>query len=96
MDSLDNLPIDKTKRISEEEADVLRKYNKPRSNESSKSMLGELKVILLATVLFLLMSTEFFDKRVNFLPYTDSIYVKIGMKGLIYAMVLFSLIVITS
>jgi len=98
MDSLENLPIDRSRNTSEEEMVTLKKYSKPKSKSSGgeRSTWNELKVILLSTILFLLMSTEFFDKFISFIPYTDTQYIKIGIKGLVFAVALFAVFVMTS
>lgn len=98
MDNLDDLPIDHKRNTSEEEVKVLHKYLTPtNSKSSSKGWVYELKIVAIATALFLLMTTEFFDKCLNFLPYTEeSPGIKLGMKGLIYAVSLYILMIMTS
>ncbi len=91
MDELDNLPVDKSKQMSPAETDILKRYF--GDNKTNKKLLGELKEVIIATVLFMVMTTSFFDKCLEYLPYTGSPLIKMGLKALTYATLLYVAII---
>ncbi len=92
MDNLDDLPIDETKQTSQNELQLLKKYFGNDKQQSGK-LFGELKEVFIATVLFALLSTDFFDRCLDYLPYTGSPFVKYGLKLLIFATILYVAII---
>jgi hypothetical protein len=98
MDYIDNLPLDKNAKVSDEEKSILDTYFGSHSSSSSSKGLtssswGELKFIIFATLLFLAMGTPFFDNCVEYLPYSDSQMSKLSLKALIYAVSLYVIII---
>ncbi len=94
MDNLDNLPLDASKQASPSELKVLQKYfgNKTQNTK----LWNELKGVVIATALFIILSTNFFDKCLDYLPNTDSPMIKLGLKVLIYAPTLYVVIIMTN
>ncbi len=91
MDSLDDLPIDGTTSASPAEMNVLKKYF---GNKKQNSKLwAELKLVLFATVLFMVLSTTFFDRCLDNLPYVENPLMKLGLRALIYATALYVIMI---
>jgi hypothetical protein len=87
MDSLDNLPLDESHSATPAEMQILSKYF--GNKKQNKKVWTEVKEVVLATVLFMLLSNEYFDKLLVQLPHTDSMIVRLGLKALIYAVALY-------
>lgn len=96
MDKLDDLPIDDSYKSTPAEVQVLKKYFSSAAKNIPSRTWEELKCIIVATILFLGLSTSFFDTCIGWLPYTDHIAVKIGLKALIFATLLYVGIVMLS
>ena len=86
MDSIDSLPI-KNNKPSPEELNVLDKYFKEPVNK--KSSWAEIKSILIAGILYLILSHPFFDKLIEYFPNTGSWMVKYFLKFLIFVVILY-------
>lgn len=87
MDSLENLPVDENVQTSPAEMKALNRYF--GNKKTNKKVWSEVKEVVIATVLFLVLSTPYFDTLLDYLPHTESPMVKLGLKGLIYATLLY-------
>lgn len=97
MDALDSIPVDESKKPSEKEMQLVNKYFSTSSNStSSKSTVSELKIVLIATLLFVALSNIYFDKLLDFLPYTDNVFIRIALKALIFAVLMYVAVVFCS
>jgi hypothetical protein len=87
MDDINTLPIDNSRRLSSTESDILDKYFQPNSvaqgNAPSRSY-SEFKTVAIASVLFMILSTPYFDKLVEMLPHTGSPLFKYIIKAIIF------------
>lgn len=86
MDSLDSLPVDKTRPLSRDEQEILQTYfaQSPSSRKTS-----EFKIILCASIVYLILSTSYFDTLVEMLPHTGSPLIKYIIKALIFFTVVY-------
>lgn len=91
MDELDSLPIDNKKKASVSEMKILKKYF--GDQKKSKRVWEEVKEVLVATILFVLMSTNFFEKCLDYVPHTDSSIMRLVVKAIIYAVLLYLIII---
>lgn len=95
MDSVDSLKINKSSKPTEEEKYLIDKYFK-NSITNPESPVSEFKIILISTLLFLLMSTSYFDQFINMIPRTDNFIFRVIIKILIYIALLYIIIIMTS
>ena len=93
MDRLEDLPIDKSKKATSEEMNIMNKYFKSVGGTRSK-FWQEFKFVIIATILFFIIGSTYFDSFLDYLPNTESLLVKTGLKLLIFATVLFAAIII--
>ena len=92
MDYLDNLPIDNSRRISSVEEDVINKFF-PKITNKENSKWSEIKIVSSATLLFLILSTSYFDSFVEILPHSGSQIFKYALKAIIFFSLLYVLII---
>lgn len=90
MDSLDTLPIDNSKDITPQELLIIQRYCGTVKNSK---FWEELKEISIATIFFIVLSTNYFENVLDLLPNSDSTIFRLGMKALIYATLLYVAIV---
>ena len=93
MDNIDNLPIDKNRRPNKDEMEIMDLFFKQEKQSSSAS---EFKIVAFASLLYLLLSTSYFDKLVEFLPHTGSPLFKYATKAILFFAFLYVLLIITS
>jgi len=93
MDSLNNLPTD-TSETTIAEQKILQKYF--GNNKTNKKVWSECKGVIFATILFVLLSTTFFDSCLDYLPNTQNLFVKLGLKILIFATSLYVILIMTN
>ena len=86
MDPLDDLPV-KNEAPSSKEMQLLSQYF--GTPKKASKWWAELKNVAIATVLFLLLSNSYFDKLLEYIPYTESIYARLALKGLIFAVLFY-------
>lgn len=95
MDALDDLPIDNTPATSNEMR-LLKKYL--GTSTKNKKFFHEFKLILIATFLFAILSTSYFDTMLEYFPYStnNSNFAKLGLKLFIFALFFYILIILFS
>lgn len=97
MDALDKLPVDDTA-ANEEQLETIQKYFDSASTlkrKNGKSVWAELLVVLFATGLFFLLSIGFVDRLIAMLPYMGNDWIRLSFKALIFAVLLYVIIVFT-
>lgn len=88
MDKLADLPINKNDKALPQELKALEKFFK-KGDSQPNNKVSEFKIILIATLLFMALSLDFFVKIIECLPGTDNYIVKYSLKALIYAVTLY-------
>lgn len=94
MDLLDSLPITNNRQGSYEEKSALDKYFK--APPKAKTGWQEAKIILACTIMFLILSTSYFDTFLEYLPNTSSWLIKYGLKSLIFFVASYILVIMFS
>jgi len=92
MDSLDSLPFDRTRQQSPQEVDVLDRYFKEPS-VAKASRGSEFKIVVAATVIFMILSISYFDNFLDMLPHSGSPMIKYALKALIFFSILYIAII---
>jgi hypothetical protein len=95
MDSIDDLPMNENN-VSPGEATVLQNYFKGQGGKKSSRCLAEFKEIVLATLLFTLLSNNYVDKIIDQLPNSENIFVRYGVKALLFFCLLYILVIFFS
>jgi hypothetical protein len=96
MDLLNDLPINKHHKVTEEETSIMKKYFGGNLDKINSKSWDEIRIIVIATILFMVMRTEYFDNLVAMLPNSDSTIMNYGLKMLIYATFLYICVILSS
>ena len=92
MDYLDSLPIDNSRRLSAIEEEVMNQFFSKKPTEKS-SKWSEIKIVGSATLLYLILSTGYFDSFVEMLPHSGSPLFKYALKAIIFFSILYVIII---
>lgn len=91
MDTLSDLPVVKEEQSPQEKA-IMSKYfgvdtSSPSSSQSGPGWGTSLKIVGMATLVYLLVSNPFTEKLLRHIPYTDSPAGSVGIKVLLFFIV---------
>lgn len=98
MDFIKNLPINKNLKPTENEKNIIKSLFEDNniSQYSESDSISEFRLILLTTLAFLLLGTSYFDKFLDYFPNTNSTIFRLGLKALLFAVILYIIIVFSS
>lgn len=101
MESIEKLPVDKDRSLSQDEIDVLNSYfgDVDTSESTLKSFTADengefspkIKLIGYATILFIVLNNPITDGVLNNFPSFESPLMRIAIKAMLFAVILFLL-----